>query len=266
MKGALITKTKKSLRLALSPWEMFTHYFPVLFVFFVGLIPLWWAFEIKFIDSYDGVKSAEEMFTISWPWLVLGSILMVIQWRRLKMQKIKVIYTDEELNEAISRTAQELEWLIENNNKQVLVAHRPWSWTGSWGERVTIVKLRDGLLLNSICDPDRPASVTSFGWNRKNLKSFVDNLAAVQEGEPSKLKEEKITNESEWTFKKIMMRLLAYPLSLFFIALFCLFVYLQMNFVSIIVSIIPAAFAVVYLYSDIKIILNKRKTNTQHSV
>ena len=202
MKGTLITKSKNSLRLSLTHWQMFSHYFPVLFVFFAGLIPLWWVFEIKFLDSYDGARSAEELFTVSWPLLVLGSILLVIQRRRLKMRKINVGYTDEELNEAISRTAQELEWQIENNNRQVLVAHRPWNWTGSWGERVTIVKLKDGLLLNSICDPDKPASIASFGWNRKNLKAFTDNLAAVQKGESPKVKEEKSANESEWTLKK----------------------------------------------------------------
>lgn len=265
MKRKLITKTKNSLRLALSPWETFGHYAPVFLVLFIGLLPLWYIFEMTYLDSYDGVRTAEETFSGAWPWLIVGIILLVVQWRRLKMKNIKFKYTDTELNEAISRTVDEMEWIVEHNNKNVLIAHRPWNWKGSWGERITIVKLKNGLLLNSICNPERASSITSFGWNRRNMKSFLKNLIAVQKGELAKIKEVKNTNENEWSFKKIMMRIVAYPLGLFFIALFCYFVYLQMNIGEIIISIIPATFAVLYIYSDIKLISGSGKTKARNS-
>jgi len=159
-----------------------------------------------------------------------------------------------------------MEWFITNNNQNVIVAHRPSNWTGSWGEQITIVKLDGYLLLNSICDPEKPASITSFGWNKRNLKSFVNNLIAVQKGEPWTNPNIELENESEWTFKKILMRVVAYPLSLFFVALFCYMLHLHMNALSRIVTIIPAALAVVWMRADILMILGKGKTNAQQGV
>jgi hypothetical protein len=264
MKGTSVTKTKNSLRLSLTPWEMFSHFIPVLFAFFAGMLPLWWVFEIKFLNSYDGVRSAEDLFTISWPWLVFGSILMVIQWRRLKMRKIQIDFKDKELNEAISRTAQELNWHIQTNNQRVIVASRSSNWTGSWGERVTIVKLNDGLLLNSICDPDQPASIASFGWNKRNIDIFLKNLNDVKDSIPAKKKVDK--TEKEWTLKRVIVRLIAYPFCLFLIGLGGYMIFSPLNWKSKGAGIGAIGIASIYLYTDLKMILRNKNTNAQHSV
>ena len=161
-------------------------------------------------------------------------------------------YTDQEFQEAIQRTASEYEWKIERNNKAVFRAYRPSNWTGSWGEMITIIRGKDALLLNSICDPNKTSSVASFGWNKRNIETFLKHLSNVKNGVPFQTKVE--LPDNEWTFKKIIIRLFAYPFSLFLIGLG---IYLFINAVDwqlYIFGGLVMGIAVVYLYADLKVI------------
>jgi hypothetical protein len=264
MKGELITKTKNSARLSLKPWESLSYYFPVLFVYFMGLLPLWSIFEIEFLDSYNGVRSANEIFNISWPFLVLGTIMAIVRWRSLRMKKIEIDYTNEDLNEAISRTTQELNWVIRNNNKRVVVAFRPSVWIGNWGTRITILKLKDGLMLNSICDPDMHDSIISYGWNKRNITTFLKNLDDVKNAIPAKKKV--VKPQKEWTLKRVILRLIAYPFCLFLLGLGGYMIFSPVHWKSAGAGIGAIAIASIYLYTDLKMILRNKNTNAQQSL
>lgn len=261
MKGTLITQTKNTHWLALPSGEKFNLYAPAFFILFIGLIPIYNILQIIYFDSYNELKTIKELLGFAFPFLMLGVIVFIIQWRGLKMHMIKIDYSTEELNEAITRTAKELKWIIKNNNKRVCVANLPFNWAGSWGPRITIVKLKDGLLINSIRDPKTSTSLTSFGSNKKNILTFTRNLIAIKKGEPAKVIYTDEIKENEWSDKNMAKRILRYTLCLIFISLFLFMSYLNMSISSIIVSIVPALLACKYLYLDIKILLLKRKTD-----
>ena len=87
----------------------------------------------------------------------------------------------KELQEIIIKTAEELEWLPVINRADIILSKtNPSWWTGSWGEQITILFDKDKLLINSICDPEKKASVLSFGRNKRNvtkLAEYIENAS-----------------------------------------------------------------------------------------
>jgi hypothetical protein len=124
---------------------------------------------------------------------------------------------------------------------------------------VTIIKDKDCLLLNSICNPDSMSSVASYGWNRKNIRTFLKNLTDVLNNKPAEIKIEKVTNE--WSVKRIVIRLFAYPFCIFLI-LFGVYMVLQpLTIRSIIAGLGAMMIAIIYLYSDLKILTTKNEND-----
>src|SRR5690606_10267962 len=187
----------------------------------------------------------------------LALIFAVIQYRRLNFKEIQASYTDEQFQEAIERTVKDLEWRIEKNNKTFFRAVRPWNWTGSWGEMVTIIRDKDRLLINSICDPDHMSSVASYGWNQKNIKTFIKNLSDVLNNRPAEIKEEKEINE--WSLKRIVIRLFAYPFCIFLIVFGVYMVLEPLTIRTVVAGLGAITIASIYLYSDIKILTTKNE-------
>src|SRR5690606_1612091 len=128
------------------------HYFIVIFILLIPGLTLFSLFEIYVTDTYNGVITANELISTSWPWIIPAIAFYFLQKWRLGFREVRLDYTNREFQDAMERTAREYEWQIELNNKKVLRAYRPWNWTGSWGEMITIIKDKDRLLLNSICD------------------------------------------------------------------------------------------------------------------
>jgi hypothetical protein len=102
-----------------------------------------------------------------------------IQTNGLKFKEIKIGYNEQEFSEAVDLTVKQLKWEIERNDNQIFRAYRPWNWTASWGEMITIIKHEGKLLINSICDLNKRSSVVSWGWNKKNIETFKANLLSV---------------------------------------------------------------------------------------
>ncbi len=217
IKQAEIKIMKKEKRLKLSFWRAIDHYFIVLFFLFIPLITLYSIFEIYVTKTYDGVRTVQELMTATFPFIIPAIVFYFIQKRRLRFIEVQINYTDQEFNEAIKRTAKEYDWRIEYNNKSIFRAYKPWNWTGSWGEMITIIRDKEKLLLNSICDPDKMSSVVSFGWNKKNIQTFLKNLNDVKNGIP--VKEIIEVSEKEWTFKRTIIRIFAYPVCIMFIGI-----------------------------------------------
>lgn len=169
-------------RLKLTFGQTVDHYFIVIFLLIVPGLTAYDLFKIYVSKTYDGVRSADELIMTSLPFLILSILFIFIQRHRLKFQEIRIDYTDEQFQEAVKRTSEELKWLIEHNDSEFLRAYRQWNWTASWGEMITIIKEKDRLLINSICDPNKKSSVVSWGWNKKNIEAFRTNLTSVVRG------------------------------------------------------------------------------------
>jgi len=263
MKKEWIDIMKQTKRLKLSRWQTLDHFSIVLFILFIPGLTLFSLFEIYVTETYDGVRTADELISTAWPWIIPAIAFYIIQKRRLRFREVKVEYSDQEFQEAIERTAKEYEWQIEINDKNIFRAYRPWNWTGSWGEMVTIIKDKNLLYLNSICDPNKKSSVASFGWNKRNIDTFLKNLVNVKKHIPV---QEKIEQpEKEWTLKKILIRLFAYPFCLFLVGLGIYMIFNPVNWKSQGAGVGAMSVAGIYLYSDLKMII-KKNTNAQQKV
>lgn len=255
MKKEWIDIMKQTKRLKLSRWQTLDHFFIVLFLLFIPGLTLFSLFEIYVTETYDGVRAVDELISTGWPWLIPAVAFYFIQKRRLRFREVKVEYSDQEFQEAIERTTKEYGWQIELNNKHIFRAYRPWNWTGSWGEMITIIKDNDRLLLNSICDPNKWSSVASFGWNKRNIDTFLKYLVEVKKRLPVQEIIEK--PEKEWTFKKVVVRLIAYPLCLLLIGLGFYAIISPVNWKTPLASIGAMTIAAIYLYSDLKGLFKK---------
>jgi len=264
MKREWIDIMKQTKRLKLSRWQTLDHFFIVLFILFIPGLTLYSLFEIYVTETYEGVRTTDELIVTAWPWIIPAVAFYFIQKRRLRFREVKVECSDQEFQEAIERTAKEYEWQIELNDNNIFRAYRPWNWTGSWGEMVTIIKDKDRLYLNSICDPNKMSSVASFGWNKRNIDTFLKNLIDVKKDIPIQEKIEK--PENVWTFKKIIIRLLAYPFCLFLIGLGVYMIFNPVNWKSQGAGIGAMAIAGIYLYSDLKMIMKNKNTNAQQRI
>ncbi|MBK6840042.1 MAG: hypothetical protein IPG90_18630 [Bacteroidetes bacterium] len=188
--------------------QTLTHYGIVLLLLFIVCLSGWSLIEIYVTNTYPGVRTADELIRSSLPFLLLAILFAFIQHRRLKFKEVNLTITEEQFQEAVERTAKELEWRIDKNNKAFL-GIQTLELTGIGGEMVSIIKGKDHLLVNSICNPDSMSSVASYGWNRKNVKTFLKNLTDVLNNKPAEIKIEKVINE--WSVKRVVIRILAYP-------------------------------------------------------
>ena len=261
MKKEWIDIMKQTKRLKLSRCQTLDHFFIVIFILFIPGFTLFNLFEIYVIDSYNGVKTADELISTAWPWIILAIAFYFIQKRRLRFKEVTVNYSDQEFREAIERTVKEYEWQIELNNQNIFRAYRPWNWTGSWGEMITIVKDNDQLLLNSICDPNKMSSIASFGWNKRNIDTFLKNLVDVKKDIPVQEKIEK--PEKEWTLRKVVIRLFAYPFCLFLIGLGAYMIFNPVNWKSQGAGVGAMGIAAIYMYTDLKMIIKNKSANAK---
>ena len=254
---------KETQRLKLSFWQLLSHYFIVVFILSIPMFTLISVFEIYVTKTYDGVRTAEELLRFSLPWVIPAIAFFFIQRQQLKFKKISIDYNDEEFKEAVIRTVKQLEWTIDKNNKTYLRAHRPWNWTSSWGEMITIIKLSDGFLINSIGDPNAWGSGFGYYWNKKNIKTFIKNLSDIKKGIPLVEKIEK--TENEWSFKRIAVRLFIYPLSAIIIAAGIIAIS-SATIRGTIAGIAGISFVSIWIYADIRLILKQKKARKHNNV
>jgi len=157
----------------------------VFFLLFPVFLNTWSVVEICVTGSYTGTRSADEHVRILLLFLAFALFFGIVQYRRLRFYEFKIPVTAQQFHQAIERTASELQWRIDKKNDTFLRASRPFNWSSSWGEMVTIIRYKDHLLINSICDPDLTSSLVSYGWNRKNINTFLKNTAEVLNNKPA---------------------------------------------------------------------------------
>ena len=163
-------------RLKLTFGQTVDHYFIVVFLLIVPGMTAHSLYQMYVTETYAGVRSASELLTASVPFLILSIAFYFIQRNALKLKEIRLDCTDEQFQAAIKRTMEELKWQVELNDKDFFRAYRRWNWTASWGEMITIIRGNGRLYINSICDPNSISSVTSWGWNKRNVKTFWSKL------------------------------------------------------------------------------------------
>tara|TARA_B100000678_G_scaffold201272_1_gene169256 strand:+ start:6950 stop:7504 length:555 start_codon:yes stop_codon:yes gene_type:complete len=175
MNKELIEIMQKNKTLKLSKKNLFWHYSIVAFVLIVPILTIRSLMEYYIFNTYDGVRKPE-FTTFELVFVFTAIFFYFLQSRRLRFKEINVSTDNDGFKLALEKTAKELDWKIDFYSENFVRAHRNWNWTGSWGEMVTIIREKDRLLINSICDPNSISSVSSWGMNGKNINTFEINL------------------------------------------------------------------------------------------
>lgn len=169
---------KDTNRLGLSKWQLLWHYSVVLFILIVPILNLYSVYEIEVAHTYTGVRSTQDHLRVGLPWIIPALATGIIQYQRLNFKKLKAELSGDEFKLLVMEAGKEMKWNFINLTKDYAIAVTGFNWA-SWGERITIIRKRDEILFNSICDPDNRPSVTSWGQNRKNLNAIKKRINPV---------------------------------------------------------------------------------------
>lgn len=252
----LETKIKQKVHLNLT--QTLTHYGIVFFI----LIPLIIAIFVhlkKLIESEVPAQWSE----FEWSYfisLIPAVIFYFIQKKKLEFQSHPYRVSSEVFDETILRYIDKINLSVDLNNSGKFQAKRPWDWSGSWGEMISIEHQEDQILINSICDPDKESSVISYGMNKSNIRTFFEILNDVINNIPVKKEEEILLKE--WTLGKTLNRILMYSLCLILILICSLVLYFAFSIVSLVLCGVVIVLAGVYIWADLKIILTRKDKRT----
>jgi hypothetical protein len=242
---------KRTKRLKLSTWQTFEHYSIVMFLCLPLLFTLY-SIGSAYFGFDEGGRSVSELLPLPVPFIILALIAFFNQRRRLKFTTIHILNTHNDVREALRRTAQSLQWRIETERPDYIRAFRTEPWIGNTGEMVTIIKDGNTLLLNSISDLNRKPTFSSFGWDKKNINTFLFNLAQTLQNIPANSWYE--DRESRKWYAKKYFRYIAYFFSACVVPL-SVFLAVEGEFVMAVILLAMASF---YIYSDISLMMEER--------
>ena len=166
-----VQKIKATETLVLTKGQTFWHYSIVPFLLIVPALTTVDVFKYYVTHTYTAVRPIEDLISTGYIWILPAIIFFFIQKRRLKFKTINISVDKDTFKETVEQTAKEMEWELENLTNDTVVAKSDSNWR-SWGERITIIWCSDKILFNSIPDPDNRPSITSFGMNKVNRKTF----------------------------------------------------------------------------------------------
>jgi hypothetical protein len=174
MKKDWISITKKTYRLKLTFLEFFLFYSFGIAPLAISFIPL-----LGIINMLSIGNELSEIipFIILWLLFFLPAVtVFLFQYRNMEFKEFKATISNEQFQEAIDLTASELNWhIIYNDNDYFRARRRIWGIIKRWDIEITIIKGEKCLLINSVAHCGLP----SFGWNDKNIKTFLKNLSDV---------------------------------------------------------------------------------------
>lgn len=175
MKDELLKNCIKNERLELSFGERVNHFgLPALFL----MIPVLFAF-LHLYDHFRGEST-------SWKWsqfpfvttvTILGLASYLMQKRRLKFHVVSTNLTQQGVYDVIKNVATRMNWAqTKQPGKLIVLDTHPSYLDWHMGDKITIIVDGNRVLVNSICDPARKASLLGFGRHRQNIAMLVDEI------------------------------------------------------------------------------------------
>lgn len=243
------------LRLKLTLGQRITH-FSILFPLMIPALFSIVCIIEDFFGFYKGKVDIESQYSSAVFFIIIIILLYIIQYWRLYFKKIEITFTESQFQEAVRRTSNELEWEVVKNNKKMFQATRDDLIGAIMGELVTIIKSDGYLLINSICDPNKWTNILPFR-NKVNVSVFLKNLHNVTNEVPHTPKISVI--ENEYSFKRVLFRIIVYPICLLMILGGILMIYYHITLRNALAGVGSIALAVVILYADIKLFVNYKK-------
>ncbi len=194
---------------------------------------------------------------------IISFILIITFFRWFKksteLTLIESSLSNDDFKNLVKATANDLDWNIEHLTQDYAICykHVGWQWDGL---KIIILKSEDSIGFNSMVAPSIRSNPFSGGWNKRNLKVFKDNLKKLKSSinilelsiQKIEKKEKEYLNDSEWSFKNMLIRLVFYSLSLMFLALGIWLISGGVYF-----GFFIALLSIPYVYMDIKVIREK---------
>jgi hypothetical protein len=230
-------------RLKLSLWNTFKHY-QISLIGLLGLGASIYRDLINYINGrYTLSQFTEKLSFIHLGILVILGLYTFVQYKRLEFSIINGNFTSTELNEAIKRAKRHLGWRIESRSNKFITA------TANESDRITIIKAKDKVLINSTTDLSDPKpNYFNYLGDSKNISLFITFLKEVKEGKPAPTYI--IKDENQWTTKRFAMRIFVY---LFFATPILLIAYDTELMFLIIISLL----CLPYICFDLKLVLKQ---------
>ena len=153
--------------------EKLTHYSIVYMSILLGVFFLGYTL---YLNLFSG-KEIDKTILIPVTAISIGIIFYFIQKYRLKFKVIDSNLDNFTIKTLLRETCRELKWTKEFENDNVVVARtHPSTFSGSWGEQITIILNGHKILINSICDTKKQDSLISAGRNSKNIDVIIKRI------------------------------------------------------------------------------------------
>lgn len=221
-----------------------------------------------FLIGYESIDSAIQRG--EFPYLVLILISVVLLFLRHKLINLKMeVYGAKISGEAFcqaNRAAAKLDdWTVLSNTENFFSAIKNVNWQKD-GIKITVILQDEKLYLNSMVAPSMRSNPFSFGWNKKNKLALIRQYQSIMKGEDVgkqvnaeiEKREQAFWDQSEWTFKAIIKRMIGYGLTMLFLVIAFL-MFMEGGAKEVIYGITIVLFCAYYIYYDVKVILEKKK-------
>jgi len=164
-------------RVKLNMKQTLTHFWVVIFLIIIPIGSFFVQFFMRLKNNTIQPYKAYDWYLF---WAIIPAILFYfIQRQRLLYKSYACKVTVDEFDEALLRYMDKLNLNKVNIRPGFFQARRHKDWSSSWGEMITIKHSPDGVMINSICDPDKQSSVISYGMNKGNISIFLEELNNV---------------------------------------------------------------------------------------
>lgn len=189
MNSCLIQKIDKAKILPLSKRQFVIHYFIAFIPLIVGLMDIYWVIERWNTENYINSNTEKDINSLFF-WFSLALIIFVIKRRRLNFHRFDTALSVIEFKQKMSEIAEIENWRLNNKNgKSAIFFNDNSGW--NWGLKITILRFKNYLLINSVCDYDYIPCISLFGNElnikrvKKHLKKPVANSGYAPGGHPS---------------------------------------------------------------------------------
>ncbi len=174
MDSTLIKKIDKTKILPLSKWHFFLHYFVAFIPLILGIMSTYWLIERWNTENYLGSRTEEDIISSILVWFSIAILAFVVKRRRLNFKRINISLNGTEFKQKMSEIAELENWMLTNKNtKSSIFYNNNSGW--NWGLKMTVLRFKNYLLVNSVCDYEDKPSIAIFE-NEKNIKRLSKHL------------------------------------------------------------------------------------------
>lgn len=243
-------------RLKLNIGQRIIHY-SLVFIFMIPALSSIFFIIEDVLGLYKGKADVEGWYSSAMFFSIIILLLFFIQYRRLYFKKIEISFTEKQFKEAVKRTSEQLDWYIIKNNRKIFQASRDFMIGSIMGELITIVKGEEYMLINSICDPNKWTNIFSIRRNKENVNVFLKNLKDSINEIPDVHKVK--VKENEWSLKRMLIRIVLYPICLFLIFVGIMMIYHNISFRNMLSGVGLIFLCLIVLFADLKLWMKYKK-------